>query len=127
MITACESNPDQWFPTMPQGGDRVSPKRFAKIEAVVAQTREAIALCNVCPGKQACLEIGMQREHVENGIWGGLMAGERMALSGMWVGEKEVRLMALLDVVPKFQHKKQRQLRDNAGKSTRKVKQDVSL
>ena len=36
----------------------------------------ALTICNRCPLKQACLEMGLKDEF-QFGIWGGYMAGER--------------------------------------------------
>lgn len=117
MLTACKSNPDQWFPTLPNGGDRISPRRGIREAQVVARTIEAIALCNKCPANDVCGEMGMEPDNVEYGIWGGKLAGQRMAKAGMWVRKDEVRLMELLGVVPEVStQKKSRRARDEQGK-----------
>lgn len=72
-----DSNPDAWFPDIPQGAR--SERTTVKL---VAETRRAIALCNSCPKKAECLEEGMERENLGFGIWGGMLAGERVLLSG---------------------------------------------
>lgn len=72
-----DDNPDAWFPDVPQGAFSV------KKQAILgAETRRAIALCNSCPKKQACLKEGMKDENLGYGIWGGMLAGERVILSG---------------------------------------------
>ena len=72
-----DDNPDAWFPDVPQGAFSV------KKQAIIgAETRRAIALCNSCPKKQACLQEGMKDENLGYGIWGGMLAGERVLLSG---------------------------------------------
>jgi hypothetical protein len=72
-----DSNPDAWFPDIPQGAR--SERTTAKL---VAETRRALALCETCPKKAACLEEGMEHENLGFGIWGGMLAGERVMLSG---------------------------------------------
>lgn len=44
--------------------------------------RLAIDICNRCPLKAECLEMGMQPENIRWGIWGGTFAGERLAATG---------------------------------------------
>lgn len=72
-----DKNPDAWFPDLPQGA--CTAKSTAKL---IEETRRAIALCNSCPKKQACLKEGMEHENLGFGIWGGMLAGERVLLSG---------------------------------------------
>lgn len=72
-----DSNPDAWFPDIPQGAR--SERNTAKL---VAETRRALTLCNLCPKKAECLEEGMEHENLGFGIWGGMLAGERVMLSG---------------------------------------------
>jgi len=91
--TACKANPDQWFPVLPRGGD--PKKRNIK---VTQKTKEAIELCNACPVKDRCLELGMERDNLEWGIWGGKTAGERMAMAGMQPSIEDCRLMGLLGI-----------------------------
>jgi hypothetical protein len=72
-----DDNPDAWFPDVPQGAFSVKKQAL-----IGAETRRAIALCNSCPKKQACLQEGMKDENLGYGIWGGMLAGERVLLSG---------------------------------------------
>ncbi len=72
-----DANPDAWFPDIPQGAR--SENTTAKL---VAETRRAIILCNSCPRKAECLKEGMEHENLGFGIWGGMLAGERVILSG---------------------------------------------
>jgi hypothetical protein len=72
-----DDNPDAWFPDVPQGGFSVK-----KQATIGAEMRRAIVLCNSCPRKQACLQEGMKDENLGYGIWGGMLAGERVLLSG---------------------------------------------
>lgn len=71
-----DDNPDAWFPDVPQGA--FSERKQA---IVGAEMRRAIALCNSCPKQQACLNEGMQDENLAYGIWGGMLAGQRVMLS----------------------------------------------
>ena len=71
-----DKNPDAWFPEIPQGFP--SPKNQVTLRD---ETLRALALCNSCPKKQACLEEGMQDKNLAYGIWGGTLAGERVMLS----------------------------------------------
>lgn len=43
----------------------------------------ALKLCNECPLREQCLVAGMDYADIKFGIWGGLLAGERMQLAGM--------------------------------------------
>jgi hypothetical protein len=70
-------NPDAWFPEVPQG--RRSENSTVNL---VNETRRALILCDSCPIKVACLEEGMRHENLSFGIWGGMLAGERIMLSG---------------------------------------------
>ena len=72
-----DENPDAWFPELPQGNR--SERSTAKL---VAEARRALILCNSCPKKAECLEEGMKHENLGFGIWGGMLAGERVMLSG---------------------------------------------
>lgn len=71
-----DSNPDAWFPEFPQGAQTVP-----KIEALALETSRAIILCNSCPKKEECLEEGMKPKNLPHGIWGGMLAGERILLA----------------------------------------------
>jgi len=85
---AGDENPDWWFPEIPNG--RVEPE---KIKRVASQIRYALQLCATCPMKEACLAEGMKVEKMPSGktgwgnlpfgIWGGLMAAERLASVGI--------------------------------------------
>jgi hypothetical protein len=71
-----DENPDAWFPDVPQGA--FSERKQA---IVGAEMRRAIALCNSCPKQEACLNEGMKDKNLAYGIWGGMLAGERVMLS----------------------------------------------
>lgn len=46
-------------------------------------TALALTICNRCPMRLECLEMGMAEENIRHGIWGGLLPGERYILAGM--------------------------------------------
>lgn len=71
-----DTNPDAWYPTVQIGG-RIS----SVYRAMVPEMQRAIDLCNSCPVQQACLEEGMKPINLGHGIWGGLLAGERIAIA----------------------------------------------
>jgi hypothetical protein len=71
-----DENPDAWFPEVPRGFPSINNQTKLRDE-----TLRAIALCNSCPKKQACLEEGMEDKNLAYGIWGGTLAGERVMLS----------------------------------------------
>ena len=112
--TACTTNPDQWFPALVYGGDRVSPRRNERNEKIVAETREALAFCWSCPVREPCLAIGMEEENLEWGIWGGEMPGQRLFKAGKKMSVAEARLMTMLDIEPQYPAKDG--IRDERGK-----------
>ena len=73
---SADTNPDAWFPTVQVGGRITSVYR-----AMAPEINRAISLCNSCPKKQECLEEGMEPRNLAHGIWGGMLAGERIALA----------------------------------------------
>jgi hypothetical protein len=72
-----DSNPDAWFPDIPRG-----MRTERNTAALVAETRRALTLCGSCPKKAECLAEGMEHENLGFGIWGGMLAGESVMLSG---------------------------------------------
>lgn len=70
-----DANPDFWFPEIPNGRPTI-----AKIQLLADQTNYAIGICNGCPEREECLDQGMRDNNLSFGIWGGLMAGERIQL-----------------------------------------------
>lgn len=72
-----DENPDAWFPDVPQG--RLS---VAKMEALGAEVARAMKLCDSCPKQDECLDEGMKPENLAFGIWGGMLAGERVISTG---------------------------------------------
>jgi hypothetical protein len=45
---------------------------------LIDNTRFALTVCNRCPIRMKCLELGMNEQHISHGIFGGLFAGERI-------------------------------------------------
>jgi len=80
MIGNCtgHQDPDMWFPEMPPNRPSIAGT------AVLAQrVNEAISLCNSCPSKVECDLEGGKPENRAYGIWGGVLAGERLLESGV--------------------------------------------
>ena len=85
-----DANPDYWFPEMPSSGGRPN---LENLKAVAEQVNYALKLCASCPVKEECLAEGMKTEqmprgvmgwgNLPHGIWGGLMAAERLELAGI--------------------------------------------
>jgi hypothetical protein len=48
----------------------------------------ALEICSACPIREQCLEVGMQDDDIRYGIWGGMLAGERLALRAKLTGKK---------------------------------------
>lgn len=48
---------------------------------VINDALVAMAICQECPIRTLCLEQGMREENIEHGIWGGMLAGERIMLA----------------------------------------------
>lgn len=76
-LCATSDNPDMWFPDVPQG--RLGQQKMMVLGTSVAK---AIAICNRCPREEACLDEGMKDENLAYGIWGGMIAGDRVIASG---------------------------------------------
>jgi hypothetical protein len=72
-----DSNPDAWYPEVGRG--QPAPKRMMPL---VKEANRAIALCNSCPRQEECLDEGMKPENLSFGIWGGMLAGERVIMTG---------------------------------------------
>ncbi len=80
LIGLCSThpNPDMWFPEEQQSRGR--PSR-ANHERMVTHALTAISICQSCPTRAECLTEGMKPENIEHGIWGGMLAGERILLA----------------------------------------------
>jgi hypothetical protein len=76
-LCATSDDPDMWFPEVPQG--RAGQKKMMALGTSVAR---AINICNRCPKQEACLDEGMKDENLAFGIWGGMIAGDRVIASG---------------------------------------------
>lgn len=72
-------NPDLWFPEYERGGKPSNAER----RLLAKRSLMAISICNSCPIQDECLEEGMKDENLENGIWGGMLAGERILMAGV--------------------------------------------
>ena len=82
-------NPDIWFASEVNFlGRRGSPSP-AQIEQKFIQSAEALRLCKSCPIKQECLDEGMRKENLDYGIWGGMLAGERLLQAGQSILSSE--------------------------------------
>ena len=65
-------DPEQWFPLS------------VEIDKARQEAAAAIAVCNSCPVRTSCLTISLRHWDIgQHGIWGGLVAGERMALRAL--------------------------------------------
>lgn len=80
MQGACTGHeqPDLWFSdSVEQEGSGRVPK--ATSERMIKEALLALSICNRCPIIEECLALGMQDENIDNGIWGGMLSGERIA------------------------------------------------
>jgi len=76
-------NPDLWFPEgMGPGG-----KTDEQIKERAREVNTALAICNSCSKKDECLTEGMRPENIVHGIWGGMLAGERILNAGINYGD----------------------------------------
>jgi WhiB family redox-sensing transcriptional regulator len=67
-------DPDDWFPTSIETG------------AARREAAGAIAICADCPVRGACLELALRHWTIgQHGVWGGLVAAERIALRRHWL------------------------------------------
>ena len=60
------------------GRGRPTPSRLIPLGK---EAGRAIALCNSCPKQEECLDEGMKPENLAFGIWGGMLAGQRIAMA----------------------------------------------
>jgi hypothetical protein len=86
IVGACDGNenPDLWFPELGRGGDGRSDARLVR---KAKEVDLALAICKSCDKKAECLNEGMRPENINYGIWGGLMAGERLNKIGVKIGD----------------------------------------
>jgi hypothetical protein len=80
LIGLCSTHhdPDLWFPE--EQISRGRPTR-ANHQRMVTRALTAISICQSCPARSECLTEGMREENIEHGIWGGMLAGERISLA----------------------------------------------
>lgn len=80
IIGSCSTHddPDLWFTEEQETRGR--PNR-ANHQRMVERALLAIEICQSCPARAQCLTEGMKEENIEYGIWGGLLAGERITLA----------------------------------------------
>lgn len=80
MIGLCSKHPepDLWFPEEQETRGR--PTREAH-RRMVERATLAMAICQDCPIKRQCADEGFKEENIEHGIWGGLLAGDRIILA----------------------------------------------
>lgn len=80
MQGACTGHeePDLWFSdsSEQEGSGRIP---HATSERLIKNALLALSICNRCPITKECLALGMQDENIDNGIWGGMLSGERIA------------------------------------------------
>jgi hypothetical protein len=69
--------PDAWFPEM---------SSLTNEDIVI--TKMVLQTCDGCQIKDKCLQIGMQEDDIKFGIFGGLFAGERLALRNKLTGRR---------------------------------------
>ena len=84
-------DPDEWFPVS------------IGAEAARREAAAAIAICTACPVRDACLELSLRRWTIgQHGVWGGLVAAERVALRRRWLASalEYNRLLSILDRIP---------------------------
>jgi hypothetical protein len=77
-------DPDMWFAgevdlTEPNSSVNTN-SQAAKLE--VDKAIKALSICKSCPAKDDCLELGKHGQQINFGIYGGTMAGERLAMMG---------------------------------------------
>lgn len=77
-LCSTHPNPNLWFPEEQESQGR--PTRKARMK-MVENAIKAMAICQECPIRARCLEAGMSEENIEHGIWGGMMAGDRIILA----------------------------------------------
>jgi hypothetical protein len=84
VIGLCHSSddPDLWFSEEIEVlGRRGGPTNEQK-EYNISRTIKALSICDKCPLISDCLTEGMKPENLDEGVWGGLMVGERLIKAG---------------------------------------------
>ena len=80
IVGACadSDNPDLWFPELGRGSGGA-----AKAKEKAQEINVALAICKSCDKKVECLKEGMLFDNLPYGIWGGMLAGKRLAMAGV--------------------------------------------
>jgi hypothetical protein len=81
-------DPDEWFPVSTEA------------EAARLEAADAIAICTACPVRGACLELSLRHWTIgQHGVWGGLVAADRVALRRRWLASphEHGRVLSILD------------------------------
>lgn len=77
-------DPDLWFAgevDLTDANSSVNANSQAtKLE--VEKAIKALSICKNCPAKDNCLELGKRGDQLYFGIYGGMMAGERLLMVG---------------------------------------------
>ena len=82
------NNPDLWFSDTTETAGRGRPSTSVE-NKMIEEALIALSICAKCPIKEACLAEGMKSENIDNGIWGGLLSGERIAASRINIKAKD--------------------------------------
>ena len=101
-------DPDIWFAgevdlTEPNSSVNTN-SQATKLEVDKAIT--ALSICKSCPAKDDCLELGKHGQQLYFGIYGGTMAGERLAMMG------RVTKNSLVKQKVSFAHKVRRTMKE---------------
>lgn len=74
-------DPELWWYDYPSNQNPEA--KFESRKEVIYHVATAVAICNQCPVKNQCLEMGLKTQNLHTGsIWGGKIYSERLALSG---------------------------------------------
>ena len=75
LIGSCTGHkePNLWYLNLPRGKPSERQKR-----TLLDKVERARSICNECPIQSPCLDKGMEPENLSFGMWGGLLAGERI-------------------------------------------------
>jgi hypothetical protein len=101
-------DPDMWFAgevdiTDPNSSVNAN-SQATKLE--VDKAIAALSICKNCPAKDDCLELGKHGQQLYFGIYGGTMAGERLAMMG------RVTKNSLVKQKVSFAHKVRRTIKE---------------
>lgn len=100
-LCAGSPDPDMWFPEGEGLGQRVGSYGRPTIESqrkMIETALIAMDICRKCPVRADCLIEGMKEDNIEHGIWGGIMAGDRILLANSRrSGEVRAKALALAE------------------------------